>query len=194
MTDQPGDHAELRELPVDQIDRNPAQPRRRFDEESLAALAASLQTTDGILQPLIVRPRGSRYQLIAGERRWRASIRAGRSIVPAIVRDVDDATAFALAAIENMVRKDLSPVEEARSVAALCNDHGLSKAEIARRVGRTREAISNRWSASVRTRLEIEARGEKTRAALGGAPGPAGVRQHYARGRTPQRARLVAAT
>lgn len=89
------------------------------------------------------RPRRGRYQLIAGERRWRASLIAGRPTLPAIVRDVDDPTAFALAAIENMVREDLSPVEEARSVAVLCELHGLSKAEIARRVGRTREAISN---------------------------------------------------
>jgi ParB family transcriptional regulator, chromosome partitioning protein len=138
--DRPG---ELRELPVELIDRNPGQPRRRFDQARLSALAASLESTGGVLQPVIVRPMGERYQLIAGERRWRASLLAGRRTVPAIVREVDAATSFALAAIENMVREDLSPVEEARSVAVLCDVHGLTKAEIARRVGRTREAISN---------------------------------------------------
>ena len=131
------------ELPVELIDRNPAQPRRRFDPARLAALAASLETTGGVLQPIIVRPNDGRYQLIAGERRWRASLIAGRPTVRAIVRDAEDTVAFELAAIENMVREDLSPVEEARCVAALCDIHGLSKAEIGRRVGRTREAISN---------------------------------------------------
>ena len=134
---------EVRELALELIDRNPQQPRRRFDQGRLAALAASLEATDGVVQPVIVRPVGERYQLIAGERRWRASFLAGRATVPAIVRDVDDATAFALAAIENMVREDLTPVEEARTVAVLCEAQGLSKAEVARRVGRTRESISN---------------------------------------------------
>ena len=138
------DHVdELRELPVELIDRNPAQPRRRFDPARLTALAESLETTGGVLQPITVRPHGSRYQLIAGERRWRASLIAGRPTVRAIVRDAEDTAVFELAAIENMVRDDLTPVEEARCVAALCDIHGLSKAEIGRRVGRTREAISN---------------------------------------------------
>lgn len=134
---------ELRELPVELIDPNPAQPRRRFDPTRLAALAESLETTGGVLQPIIVRQVAGRYQLIAGERRWRASLIARRPTVPAIVREVDDSAAFELATIENMVREDLSPVEEARSVAVLCDVHGLTKAEIGRRVGRTREAISN---------------------------------------------------
>ena len=134
---------DLRELPIELIAPNPDQPRRRFDRARLEALANSLESTGGLLQPVIVRPMDGRYQLIAGERRWRACLLAGRPTVPALVRPVDDATAFTLAAIENMVREDLSPVEEARSVAILCDAHGLSKAEIARRVGRTREAISN---------------------------------------------------
>jgi ParB family transcriptional regulator, chromosome partitioning protein len=135
---------EVQELPVELIDRNPGQPRHRFDRDRLAALAASLDSTNGVLQPIIVRPRdGARYELIAGERRWRASVIAGRPTVRAIIRDVEDDAAYELAAIENMVREDLSPVEEARCVAALCETHGLSKAEIGRRVGRTREAISN---------------------------------------------------
>jgi ParB family chromosome partitioning protein len=141
--DDPEAVGELRELSVALIDRNPAQPRRRFDRARLAALAESLETTGGVLQPIIVRRVGGRYQLIAGERRWRASVIAGRPTVPAIVRDADDSTAFELAIVENMVREDLSPIEEARSVAVLCDVHGLSKAEIGRRVGRTREAISN---------------------------------------------------
>ena len=101
--------AELRELPVELIDRNPAQPRRRFDQARLTALAESLETTGGVLQPITVRPHGSRYQLIAGERRWRASLIAGRPTVRAIVRDAEDTAAFELAAIENMVREDLTP-------------------------------------------------------------------------------------
>jgi len=141
--DHPQGVGELRELSVELIDRNPAQPRRRFDRSRLAALAESLEITGGVLQPIIVRPLGGRYQLIAGERRWRASVIAGRRTVSAIVTEANDAAAFELAAIENMVREDLSPVEEARCIAVLCDGHRLSKAEIGRRIGRTREAISN---------------------------------------------------
>jgi ParB family chromosome partitioning protein len=133
----------LLDISVDQIDRNPDQPRRRVDQEALVGLASSLEES-GVIEPLIVRPHNDRYQLVAGERRWRAAIMIGRPTVPAIVRlDLDDATAHELAVIENMARRDLTPIEEARSIAALCDVRGLSKAEIGRRVGRSRVAISN---------------------------------------------------
>jgi ParB family chromosome partitioning protein len=133
----------LVDIRIDQIDRNPRQPRQRVDQEALVGLATSLQES-GVIEPLIVRPVNSRYQLVAGERRWRAAQMIGRTTVPAVVRDdLDDATAHELAVIENMARDDLTPIEEARSVAILCDTRGLSKAEIGRRVGRSRVAISN---------------------------------------------------
>jgi ParB family transcriptional regulator, chromosome partitioning protein len=135
--------AELRELPVDLITPNPSQPRRWFDEDSLVALAASLSER-GVLQPVLVRPLpGGTYELIAGERRWRAAQLAGLETVPALVRPHDDAASLELALIENMAREDLNPLEEARACAALIEDLGLSKEEIGRRVGRSRVAISN---------------------------------------------------
>ena len=135
--------AELRELPLDLIAPNPSQPRRWFDEDSLVALAASLSER-GVLQPVLVRPLpGGTYELIAGERRWRAAQLAGLEVVPAMVRPHDDAASLELALIENMAREDLNPLEEARACAALIEDLGLSKEEIGRRVGRSRVAISN---------------------------------------------------
>jgi ParB family transcriptional regulator, chromosome partitioning protein len=134
---------ELRELPVGLIKPNPDQPRTQFDPEPLAALAASIEAS-GIVQPLLVRPLpdGS-YELVAGERRWRAAQEAGLEKVPAIVRDQAEAERLQAALIENMVREDLNPVEEARACAALIEDLGLSKEDLARRVGRSRPAISN---------------------------------------------------
>jgi ParB family chromosome partitioning protein len=134
---------ELRELPVELVKPNPKQPRTRFDPEALAALAASIETS-GVVQPLLVRPLpdGS-YELVAGERRWRAAQQAGLEKVPAIVRDSERAERLQVAVIENMVREDLNPVEEARACAALVDDLGLSKEELARRIGRSRPAVSN---------------------------------------------------
>jgi ParB family chromosome partitioning protein len=135
--------AELREVPVDLIAPNPSQPRRSFDEDSLVALAESLSER-GLLQPVLVRPLpGGTYELIAGERRWRAAQLAGLETVPAMVRPHDDAASLELALIENMARENLNPLEEARACAALIEDLGLSKEEIGRRVGRSRVAISN---------------------------------------------------
>ncbi len=137
------EEAELRELPVDLIAPNPQQPRRSFDEEPLVALADSLKHR-GVLQPVLVRPvPGGTYELIAGERRWRAAEMAGLETVPALVRPHDDAESLELALIENMAREDLNPLEEARAVAALVEELGLSKEEVGRRVGRSRVAISN---------------------------------------------------
>jgi ParB family chromosome partitioning protein len=134
---------ELRELPVGLIKPNPDQPRTNFDPEALKALAASIESS-GIVQPLLVRPLpdGS-YELVAGERRWRAAQEAGLEKVPAVVREQAEADRLQAALIENMVREDLNPVEEARACAALVEDLGLTKEDLARRVGRSRPAVSN---------------------------------------------------
>ncbi len=138
-----GDAGDLRELPVELIKPNPDQPRTQFDPTALSALAASIEAS-GIVQPLLVRPLpdGS-YELVAGERRWRAAQEAGLEKVPAVIRDQAEAQRLQAALIENMVREDLNPVEEARACAALIEDLGLSKEDLARRVGRSRPAVSN---------------------------------------------------
>lgn len=134
---------ELRDLPVELIVPNPNQPRRRFDEEALNALAGSLGER-GVLQPVLVRPKpGGTYELVAGERRWRAARIAGLTEVPALVRARDDAASLELALIENMAREDLNPIEEARACAALVEELGLTREEVGRRVGRSRVAVSN---------------------------------------------------
>jgi ParB family chromosome partitioning protein len=134
---------ELRQVPVELIAPNPQQPRRTFEEGALVALAESL-TDRGMLQPVLVRPLpGGTYELIAGERRWRAAQLAGLDSVPAMVRPHDDAESLELALIENMAREDLNPLEAARAVAALVEDLGLSREEVGRRVGRSRVAVSN---------------------------------------------------
>ena len=134
---------ELRELDVTQIEPNPEQPRAKFDAAALDALAGSIGSV-GMLQPLIVRPiDDGRYELVAGERRWRAARKAGIERVPAVIRTSPEDERLQAALIENMVREDLNPVEEARACAALVDDLGISKEELARRVGRSRASISN---------------------------------------------------
>jgi ParB family chromosome partitioning protein len=134
---------ELRELPVELISPNPHQPRQAFDEQALLALAESVKAR-GVLQPVLVRPQvGGRYELIAGERRWRAARMAELETVPAIVRHRDDAASLEMALIENMAREDLNPVEAARGCAALVEELGLSREEVGLRVGRSRVAVSN---------------------------------------------------
>jgi ParB family transcriptional regulator, chromosome partitioning protein len=134
---------ELRELPVELIVANPNQPRRHFDEEALNALAGSLGE-QGVLQPVLVRPKpGGTYELVAGERRWRAAQIAGLKEIPALVRPRDDAATLELALIENMAREDLNPIEEARACAALVEELGLTREQVGRRVGRGRVAVSN---------------------------------------------------
>jgi ParB family chromosome partitioning protein len=137
------DEAELREVAVDLIRPNPSQPRKRFDDGALQGLAESLQER-GVLQPVLVRPRpGGSYELVAGERRWRAAQLAGLETMPALVQARDDDASLEVALIENMAREDLNPVEEARAVAALVEELGLTREEVGRRVGRSRVAISN---------------------------------------------------
>jgi ParB family transcriptional regulator, chromosome partitioning protein len=140
---QESSEAELREVPTGLIRPNPSQPRTRFDPESIAALAESIAAV-GVVQPLIVRPLGDgRYELVAGERRWRAAQSAGLGSVPALIRDEDEPRRLETALIENVAREDLNPVEEARACATLVEDLGISKEELARRLGRSRPAISN---------------------------------------------------
>jgi ParB family chromosome partitioning protein len=138
-----GDAGELRELPVELIKPNPNQPRTQFDPEALAGLASSIESS-GIVQPLLVRPlHDGSYELVAGERRWRAAQQAGLEKVPAVVRDQAEPERLQAALIENMVREDLNPVEEARACAALVEDLGLTKEDLAKRIGRSRPAVSN---------------------------------------------------
>jgi ParB family chromosome partitioning protein len=137
------DMEELRHVPLELISPNPHQPRRAFEEEPLLALAESIKLR-GVLQPVLVRPLpGGRYELIAGERRWRAAQVAELDTIPAIVRHRDDAASLEMALIENMAREDLNPVEEARACAALVEELGLTREDVGLRVGRSRVAVSN---------------------------------------------------
>ena len=137
------DHEELRQLPVELITANPHQPRRQFDQETLLMLADSIRAR-GMIQPVLVRPlAGGTYELVAGERRWRAAQIAELDTIPAVVRQHDDAASLELAVIENMAREDLNPVEEARACAALVDELSLTREEVGLRVGRSRVAVSN---------------------------------------------------
>jgi len=133
----------FQELPVGSISPNRRQPRTQFDEESLASLTASVREL-GVLQPVLVRATGGgAYELIAGERRWRAAKRAGLSLIPAIVRTVDDTLSLEQALVENVQREDLNPLDEAAAYQQLLEDFHLTHDELATRVGRSRAAISN---------------------------------------------------
>ena len=132
-----------REVPLEMIVPNPDQPRKRFEPESISALATSIAET-GVIQPLIVRLLADgRYELIAGERRWRAARAAGLATVPALLRDENGGERLQTALIENMAREDLNPVDAARACATLVDDLGVSKEDVARRLGCSRPAISN---------------------------------------------------
>jgi ParB family chromosome partitioning protein len=134
---------ELRQLPLELISPNPLQPRQTFDEQQLLDLAESIRVR-GVLQPVLVRPlAGGTYELVAGERRWRAAQIAEFESIPAIIRHHDNAASLEVALIENMAREDLNPVEEARACAALVEELGLTREEVGRRVGRSRVAVSN---------------------------------------------------
>jgi ParB family chromosome partitioning protein len=136
--------SELLELPVDAIHPNPRQPRRRFEPEAASGLAESVRR-QGVIQPLLVRPRAAGgYEIVAGERRWRAAREAGRETVPAVVREADERETLLLGLIENVAREQLTPVEEARAYAVLIDEFGLSLGEVAERVGRSKPSVSNR--------------------------------------------------
>jgi ParB family chromosome partitioning protein len=135
---------ELAHLAVESIHPNPRQPRRRFEPEATAGLAGSIRA-QGVLQPVVVRPRpAGGYELIAGERRWRAAREAGVTAVPAIVREADDRDSILLALVENVAREQLSAVEEARAYAVLIDEFELGLGEVAERVGRSKPSVSNR--------------------------------------------------
>lgn len=130
------------EVGTDQIDPNPYQPRREMDPTRMEELAASLKQ-QGLLQPLLVRRAGNRYQLIAGERRWRAAQAAGLRRVPVVIRDVADSELLELALVENIQREDLNPIEEAAAYRRLTTEFGLSQEEVAERVGKDRSTVTN---------------------------------------------------
>jgi ParB family chromosome partitioning protein len=133
----------LRDIPIAEIHANPDQPRKRFEESALVALADSIRER-GVLQPVIVRPVEDRYELVAGERRWRAAELAGEATIPALVDDaLDQAGSLELALIENIVREDLSPIEQARTFSVLLDDLRMTSAVLAKRVGRSRADIAN---------------------------------------------------
>jgi ParB family transcriptional regulator, chromosome partitioning protein len=135
---------ELLEIPVDAIHPNPKQPRRRFEPEAASGLAESVRR-QGVIQPLLVRPRGvGGYEIVAGERRWRAAREAGRITVPAVVRTADDRDTLLLGLVENVAREQLTPIEEARAYAVLIDEFSLSLGEVAERVGRSKPSVSNR--------------------------------------------------
>lgn len=136
------DRNSVREIPIGLIDPNRKQPRRRFDLESLSALADSMKS-NGILQPLLLAPEGSRYTIIAGERRWRAARLAGFSSVPAIVREWDDVKRREAALVENIQREDLNPLEEATGIRSLMDECGFTQEKVAERLGRSRSAVAN---------------------------------------------------
>ncbi len=132
----------LTELPVDKIQRGEYQPRKVFDEEALQELANSI-SAQGVVQPIVVRKEGSHYELIAGERRWRASQLAGLQTIPAVIKQIDTKSAAAIALIENIQREDLNPLEEANALQRLIDDFDLTHMQVAEAVGRSRVAVSN---------------------------------------------------
>ncbi|MEL6195959.1 MAG: ParB/RepB/Spo0J family partition protein [Myxococcota bacterium] len=132
----------LRTIAIEQIDPNPTQPRKQFDGDQLDELAASIRE-HGVLQPVVVRRAGERYQLVAGERRWRATAKAGLHEIPALVKELADDAALAVALVENVQRQDLDPIEEAEAYHRLVSEHALSHEELARIVGKSRATITN---------------------------------------------------
>jgi ParB family transcriptional regulator, chromosome partitioning protein len=131
------------DLPIDAISANPNQPRKDFDDEALHALAASLKRS-GLLQPVVVRRKGQdRYELVVGERRWRAARIAGLTTVPAILRDADDPGSLELALVENLLREDLNPIEEAEAFQRLLAEFGWTQEQLGERVGRDRSSVAN---------------------------------------------------
>ncbi len=130
------------QLPLEALERNPRQPRKRFDEEKLQELAASIRE-HGVVEPILVRREGPRYRIVAGERRWRAAQRAGLREIPALVREANDRQAFELALVENLQRTDLDAIEEAEAFEVLVREHGLTQEQVAGKVGKDRSTVAN---------------------------------------------------
>jgi ParB family transcriptional regulator, chromosome partitioning protein len=138
----PSGQLSLIDLELSQIRPNPKQPRRNFDDDAIVRLAESI-TAEGVVQPIVVRDSGAGYEIVAGERRWRAAQRAGLRTIPAIVRQTDERESLIIALAENVAREDLNPVEQARAYAVLSDELDLTQTEIARRLGRSRPSIAN---------------------------------------------------
>jgi len=130
------------QLPLEAVERNARQPRKRFDEAGLDELAASIRE-HGVVEPILVRRDGARYRIVAGERRWRAAQRAGLREIPAIVREATDQEAFELALVENIQRADLNAIEEAEAYEVLAREHGLTQEQLAEKVGKERSTVAN---------------------------------------------------
>ncbi len=142
--DVPSEVTDVRRVPLDRIDSNPDQPRQYFDEDALADLAASIRE-HGVLQPVLVRPRSEgRFQIIAGERRWRAAKVAGLTRIPVIVEQIDDEAALEIAIIENLQREDISPLEEAEMFERMTTQHGYSLRKLAQKLGKDKGYVENR--------------------------------------------------
>lgn len=147
QTDEPAEAGSLQEIPLDLLERGRYQPRTDMREETIAGLAESIKA-QGLVQPIVARPIGKRdgephYEIIAGERRWRAAQLAGLPTIPTIVREIPDEAAVAMALIENIQREDLNPLEEARALRQLVEEFGMSQAQAAEAVGRSRVAVTN---------------------------------------------------
>lgn len=142
--DGPTSDEELKKVPVAKLERGRFQPRQTFDEERLEELADSIRA-QGVVQPIVVRPiaGGKRFEVVAGERRWRASVLAGLTEIPALVREIPDEAAMSVALIENIQREQLNPVEEAQALARLIHEFGMTHQAVAKAVGRSRSAVSN---------------------------------------------------
>src|SRR4029434_3632336 len=142
LSSEPSEAESLLELPIESIEVNPNQPRKVFDFMALDELAASIKSS-GVIQPIIVRRVAGSYQLIAGERRWRAARQAGLDRIPAIVRDATDAQSIELALVENLLREDLNPIETAQAYQKLLAEFGWTQEELAQRIGKDRTSIAN---------------------------------------------------
>ena len=142
--DDPGSVKDVRHMPLDRVESNPDQPRQRFDEEALADLAASIRE-HGVLQPILVRPLADgQYQIVAGERRWRASKMAGLTEIPVIIEELDEEAALEIAIIENLQREDISPLEEAEMFERMTREHGYSLRKLATKLGKDKGYLENR--------------------------------------------------
>jgi ParB family chromosome partitioning protein len=142
LASEPAEVEALVDVPIDQIEVNPYQPRKVFDFTALDELAASIKSS-GVIQPIIVRRIGGAYQLIAGERRWRAARQAGLERIPAIVREATDAQSIELALVENLLREDLNPIEAAQAYQKLLAEFSWTQEELAQRIGKDRTSIAN---------------------------------------------------
>lgn len=164
----PAETGKPREIPVVEIDRSPYQTRSHFDEVQLAELAASIEAT-GVVQPIVVRPiAGGRFQLIAGERRWLASQRAGKETIPAIVRHASDEQAMEMTIVENLQRTDLNPMEQARAFERLAREFQLTQEQMAKRTGKDRASVAN-FLRLLRLPVEVQAQVESGALSFGHA-------------------------